>query len=103
MLSTLGEAIQEIVRTPEGASAVFMFLFGGVLVGGIMLAALSSQSFRDFLREMLFGGVKCKGCKRRIKEWTHWTEIEGEDDYRGWVWCPHCKTKRYEGFTDRVF
>jgi len=96
------EVIQEVARTPEGRVALFMFLFGGVLVGGIMLAALSSQDFRNFLSEFYLGGVKCKSCKRRIKKWKQWHQV-GEADYTGWVWCSHCNAKRYEDFSDRCF
>ena len=97
------EAIQEIVKTPEGSVALFMFLFGGCLVGGIVLAALSSQDFRNFMAEMFFGGIKCKSCRKRPKKWLHWVDVEGETDYTGYEWCPFCKAKRYEGFQDRVF
>lgn len=95
--------IQEVARSPEGAIALFMFLFGGCLIGGVILAAFSSQDFRNFLSELFFGGIKCKSCKRRPKKWTSWTEIKGETEYDGYEWCPFCGAKRYEGFEDRCF
>jgi len=97
------ETIQEAVRTPEGAFAVFIFLLGGCLFGGIIIVALSSSDFCNFFSDMFLGGVKCKSCKRRSKQWTHWPDIEGETTYTGWEWCPFCGTKRYEGFEDRAF
>lgn len=95
--------IQEIARTPEGSVALFMFMFGGCLVGGIMLAAATSQDFRHFLSKILLGGIKCQSCGKRPKEWVHWHQREGETDYEGYEWCPFCDTKRYEGFQDRCF
>lgn len=95
--------ITEIVKTPEGAFALFIFAFGGCLVGGMILTALSSQSFRNFLSEIFFGGIKCKSCKRRPKKWIQWHQKKDETTYNGWEWCPFCNTKRYEGFSDRVF
>ena len=95
--------IQELVSTPEGSVALFMFLLGGCLVGGIILAALSSTDFRNFLSEMFFGGVKCKSCKKRPKKWVHWHQRKGETTYEGYEWCPFCGAKRYEGFQDRCF
>jgi len=95
--------IHEIVQTPEGAFAVFIFSFGGVLVFGVIMVAITSQDFRHMLSEMFLGGVKCKSCKKRPKEWVHWTDREGETDYTGYEWCPFCGVKRYEGFQDRVF
>lgn len=95
--------MHELVSTPQGMTALFMFLFGGCLVGGICLAAFSSQDFRNFLSEMLLGGVKCKGCRKRFKEWIQWHQRKGETTYEGYEWCPGCGTKRYEGFQDRCF
>lgn len=95
--------IHEMVQTPEGVTALFMFLFGGCLVGGIMLAVLSSQDFRNFLSELFLGGIKCKSCKKRFKDWVHWPDREGETTYEGWEWCLSCGVKRYEGFQDRCF
>ncbi len=97
------EAIHEVVQTPEGMFAVFIFLFGSILVLSICLAAGTSTDFRNFLSEMLLGGIKCKSCKKRPKKWVHWVDREGETDYTGWEWCPNCGTKRYEGFQDRCF
>jgi len=103
MLSTVSETMREIVKTPEGSMALFMFLFGGCLVGGIMLAAFSSRDFRNFLSELILGGVKCKSCKKRPKQWIMWHQREGETEYTGYDWCPLCGVKRYEGFQDRCF
>ncbi len=95
--------LHEIVQTPEGAIVLFMFLFGGCLVGGIVIAAWSSRDFRNMMSEMFLGGVKCQSCKKRFQEWVHWTDRAGETTYTGWEWCPDCGTKRYEGFQDRCF
>ena len=95
--------IQEIVQTPEGAFALFMFAFGGVLVGGMLLVAVTDRDFRHMLSEIFLGGIKCKVCKKRSKEWLQWHQVKGEATYDGWEWCPLCNAKRYEGFSDRVF
>jgi len=95
--------IQEIVKTPEGVFALFIFAFGGVLVFGVVMVAITSQDFRHMCSELFLGGIKCKSCKKRPKEWIHWHQKEGEDDYNGYEWCPFCDAKRYEGFQDRVF
>ena len=98
--------IQELVSTPEGATAAFMFLLGGVLVLGICLAVGTSTDVRHMMSEIWLGGIKCKSCKKRLKpmeQWVHWTDKKGETDYTGWVWCPFCGAKRYEGFQDRCF
>lgn len=97
------DTIQEIVRTPEGAFAVFIFLFGGVLVLGMMMVALTSKDFHNMLSEVFLGGIKCKSCKKRPKKWIHWHQIKSETTYEGYEWCPFCNAKRYEGFQDRVF
>lgn len=95
--------IREMVSTPEGAFAMFIFMFGGVLVFGMIMAALASQDFRHMMSEICLGGIKCKACKKRPKKWVHWTAIGGETDYTGYEWCPFCGVKRYEGFQDRCF
>lgn len=50
-------------------------------------------------------GIKCEHCKCRSKEWKDWYDIEGveEENGRGWIWCPQCEHKQWEGFQDRVF
>ena len=95
--------IHEIVQTPEGAFAMFIFAFGGVLIFGIVMVAITSQDFRHMLSEILLGGIKCKSCKKRPKKWVQWHQREGETTYEGWEWCPFCGAKRYEGFQDRAF
>lgn len=95
--------IHEVVQTPEGMFAIFVFALGGCLVGGITLTVLFSRDFREMLSEIFLGGIKCKSCKRRPKKWIMWHEKEGETDYTGYDWCPFCGAKRYEGFQDRVF
>lgn len=95
--------MQELVSTPEGAFALFAFALGMTLVGGVMLTALFSKDFRNFLSKMFFRGIKCKHCKKRSKQWIHWYQRKGETTYTGYEWCPFCSTKRYEGFQDRVF
>jgi len=95
--------IQEIVRTSQGAFAVFIFLFGRCLVGGIIMVAVISKDFHNMLSEIFFGGIKCKSYKRRPKKWIQWHQRKGETEYTGYDWCPFCGAKRYEGFEDRVF
>lgn len=97
------DTIQEIVSTPEGAFVMFIFAFGGVLVFGVIMVAITSQDFREMLSEMFLGGIKCKSCKKRPKKWIHWHQRKGETTYDGYEWCPFCDAKRYSGFADRVF
>lgn len=47
-------------------------------------------------------GKKCKYCKCRSVGWIQWHQM-GKEDYRGWIWCPVCFHKKWEGFQDRVF
>ncbi len=47
-------------------------------------------------------GEKCSHCKCRSEKWLQWHEM-GKDDYRGWMWCPTCFRKSWEGFQDRAF
>lgn len=95
--------LQELVSTPEGTYALFIFILGGALVGGVILVALSSRGFRNMMSEMFLGGIKCKVCKKRPEKWIHWTDRKGETGYTGYEWCPFCGAKRYEGFQDRCF
>lgn len=97
--------IQEILQTPQGVFAVFIFVFGGCLVAGVILVVMMDKDFRHMMSELFLGGIKCKACKRRIKsdDWIHWTDKKGETDYTGYVWCPFCKWKHYTGFADRCF
>lgn len=95
--------MQELVSTPEGAFTLFIFAFGGVLVLGVIMVAITDKDFRHMCSEMFFGGIKCKACKKRPKKWLHWVDVKGETTYNGYEWCPFCGAKRYEGFSDRVF
>lgn len=95
--------IQEIVKTPEGMFALFIFALGGCLIGGIVIAAVTNKDFHHMLSELVLGGIKCKSCKRRPKKWMQWYDREGETTYEGYEWCPFCGVKRHEGFQDRVF
>ena len=103
MLSTISETMREIVKTPEGAFAMFLCAFGGVLVLGMLMVAITDKDFHHMLSELLLGGIKCKSCKKRPKKWIMWHQREGETEYTGYDWCPFCGVKRYEGFQDRVF
>lgn len=97
------DAIQRIAQTPEGAFAMFAFAFGGCLVFGIIMVVITDKDFRHMCSELFLGGIKCKSCKQRSKEWIQWHQQKGETTYEGYEWCPFCGAKRYEGFVDRVF
>lgn len=96
-------AIREMIQTPGGAIVMFVFLFGGCLVGGILLVAITNKDFHHMCSELFLGGIKCKSCKKRPKKWIMWHQKEGETEYTGYDWCPFCDAKRYEGFSDRCF
>jgi len=88
--------------TPE--AIVVTFLTGSL---GLFLLCILAKPMYEMLRFvywMLAGGEKCKGCKQRVKEeeWLQWHQKE-EKDYDGYVWCPYCDHRKYEGFEDRAF
>lgn len=51
----------------------------------------------------MYRWTHCKACHCRVKKWVQWHQREGETDYNGWVWCPLCGYKQWEGFEDRAF
>lgn len=76
--------IRELVTTPEGTFALFIFMFGGCLVGGIMLAALSS-----------YKSNRCKGCGSK----EHFVRTEENKSAH----CPDCGASRAYQLEDRAF
>ena len=44
-------------------------------------------------------GRKCTYCKCRAEKWLQWHQMK-QDDYRGWIWCPNCFRKNWQGFQD---